>query len=130
MARPVSKATVNRQDSGIIVKPIDQSPKSCEFLVQSRVQSTVQSSPESRYCKGPLSVQVVPITDIVKSSISATNIIANLIIGTSLEVTSTLSQVNHQKQKTNVSPLIINTVNKLNLMTQLIQLPVLLTISY
>ena len=77
-----------------------------------------------------LSVQVVPITDIVKSSISATNIIANLIIGTSLEVTSTLSQVNHQKQKTNVSPLIINTVNKLNLMTQLIQLPVLLTISY
>ena len=77
-----------------------------------------------------LSVQVVPITDIVKSSISATNIIANLIIGTSLEVTSTLSQVNHQKQKTNVSPLIINTVNKLNFMTQLIQLPVLLAISY
>ena len=77
-----------------------------------------------------LSVQVVPITDIVQSSISATNIIANPIISTSLEVTSTRSQVNHQKQKTNVSPLIINTVNKLNLMTQLIQLPVLLTISY
>ena len=43
MARPVSKATVNRQDSDIIVKSIDQSKKSCEFLVQSRVQS--RSSP-------------------------------------------------------------------------------------
>ena len=52
--RPVSKASVNRQDSDITVKSIvDQSPKSCEFLVQSRVQSTVQSTPESRYCKDP-----------------------------------------------------------------------------
>ena len=77
-----------------------------------------------------LSVQAVPITDKVKSSISATDIIVDPIISTSLEVTSSLPQVNHQKQKTNVSPLIINTVNDLNLMTQLIQLPVLLIISY
>ena len=75
-------------------------------------------------------MQAVLITDRVKSSISATNIIADPIIGTSLEVTSSLPQVNHQKQKTNVSPLIINTVNDLNLVTQLIQLPILLTIGY
>ena len=30
---------VNRQDSNIIVKSIDQSPKSCESMVQSTVQS-------------------------------------------------------------------------------------------
>ena len=44
-----------------------------------------------------LSVQAVSITDKVKSSISATDVIADPIIGTSLEVTSSLPQVNHQK---------------------------------
>ena len=47
----VSKMSVNRQDSNIIVKSIDQNPKSCESMVQSRVQSMVQSSPEFRYCR-------------------------------------------------------------------------------
>ena len=39
MVRPVSKTSVDRQDSDSIVKSIGQSTKSCE----SRVQSTVQS---------------------------------------------------------------------------------------
>ena len=42
MARPVSRMSVNRQDSNIIVKSIDQSLNSCESMVQS------ESSPESR----------------------------------------------------------------------------------
>ena len=57
VARPVSKASVNWQDSDIIVKSIDQSPKTCESTVQSTVQSSVQSmvqsSPESRYGRHP-----------------------------------------------------------------------------
>ena len=46
VARPVSKASVNQQDSDIVVKLIDQSPKSHESMVQFRVQSMVQSSPD------------------------------------------------------------------------------------
>ena len=35
--------SVNRQDSNIIMKSIDQSLNSCESMVQSRVQSRVRS---------------------------------------------------------------------------------------
>ena len=45
--------SVNRQDSNIIVKSIDQNPKICESMVQSRFHSMIQSSPESRYCRDP-----------------------------------------------------------------------------
>ena len=52
MACPVSRTSVNQQDNDIIVKSIDQNPNSCE----SRVQSTVQSSPKSRYCSDPFNM--------------------------------------------------------------------------
>ena len=42
MARPVSRMSVNRQESNIIAKLIDQSLNSCESMVQSRVPSRVQ----------------------------------------------------------------------------------------
>ena len=64
-ARSISKATVNQQGSDIIVKSIDQSLNSCEFMVQSRVQSTVQSSPESRYCRDSFCIVVSTLYSIV-----------------------------------------------------------------
>ena len=54
--------SVNWQDSNIMVKSIDQSPKSCGYMIQSRAQSTVQSSPESRHCRDPKKFVAAHIT--------------------------------------------------------------------
>ena len=51
--------SVNRQDSDIIVKSIDQSPKSCEFMVLSTVQcpGIVETLINVTYNNTPVSVE-------------------------------------------------------------------------